>query len=119
MDKTLLAQGLNAKYIDLSRFTSVEAAVDRGKHCLTYIQKNLEPRPRKWGKSSCNLSVVHPLQMDNKLPYQHRFFRVEELGVNLGMHPFYRLKLQHDKKIIIGTYHIKYFKEVRVEAIIV
>ena len=38
-DKLAAKEGVKTKFIDLSKFTNVEAAIDRGTACMTYIQK--------------------------------------------------------------------------------
>ena len=59
------ALGMKAAFIDLSTFTDLEKAIDRGKECLLYIQSKMEDTPCKWGQSSSNMEAVHPLQLDD------------------------------------------------------
>jgi hypothetical protein len=114
-DKRAAKECLNTKYIDLSMFTSVEVALERCTICMSYIQKIMAAIPLKWGQSNSNLETIHELQLDNKLPYQHRYFRCDVLGTFLPNHPFYRTKL------LSGTsnYCPDFFTEVRLEAIII
>lgn len=91
--KSGLARFPTSAFIDLSRFVSVEAAIDRGKECLTWIQSNMEPVPCKWAQLSSNLGCVHELQLDDKLNMRFDYLLGGNLGPYLSMHPLYRTEI--------------------------
>lgn len=114
-DRKLHAKYYTAAFIDFTSFVDEQKAIDHGKHCLGWIQSELDPLPLVWGQSSSNIQVVHELQLDNKLGFYSMYFKDGSLGPYLINHPLYRTRITPGNP----SYTANLFKEVVIRAVIV
>ena len=118
-DRLLMQKYMDAAFVDLSRFRDVDKAIAHGKDMIRWIQERMEDGYQKWGQSSCNMGVVHPLQVDDGLQYNHRIFRFGDLGPHLSLHPLDRVKLHKSTADNRRRYSEKFFSEVNIRVVFV
>ena len=107
----------DAAFVNLTHFVDVDKAIAHGKDMLRWIQDRMNEEPLKWGQSSSNLGVIHPLQVDNGLTYRHKIFRDGTLGPFLKMHPLESTKLSEGSHA--SRYCTKFFSKVNIRAVFV
>ena len=113
-DRKLHAKYHNAAFIDLTSFVNVHKAIDHGKHCLGWLQSEMNPLPLIWGQCSSNMQVAHELQLDNKLGLSSEYFKDGTLGPHLLCHPLYRTHIN-----CATGYSSNLIKEIVIQAVIV
>ena len=129
-ERELLKNYYSSAFVDLSSFVDPDKAVSHGKDMLSWIQDNMatdslaDEQCLKWGQSSCNLGVIHRLQVDEKLGYRHKIFRDGALGAHLTHHPLDRIKIHPPTTRVAGPAHgnkytSEHFSELKIRVVFV
>ena len=117
-ERKMLRNYHDAAFVNLTSFVDVDEAIDHGKDMIRWIQERMDEESLKWGQASCNLGVIHPLQLDNGLGFRHKIFRKEALGPYLGAHPLDRTKISGGREDE-NRYTSEFFSEVKIQAVFV